>query len=101
VTHCIGTVHAIALLNRAELAAGVCTDASLPTDMRWIAKGMTVEYVQKAVGTKYARAKLDVLPASGSGGCEFVLPVEVNDAAGKTVFRAPINMWISPRQKRN
>ena len=32
----IGTVHAIALCNLAELTAGVMTDASLPAGMRWI-----------------------------------------------------------------
>jgi len=100
VTNHIGTVHAIALCNMAELAAGLCTDVSLPTDMRWIPKGMTVEYLQKAVGTMHARAKLDVLPTSSSDGYEFALPVEVNDDAGKTVFRASIKMWISPREKR-
>jgi hypothetical protein len=44
----IGTVHAIALCNLAELCAGVMTDASLPADMRWIPKGMTVSYLKKA-----------------------------------------------------
>ncbi len=100
VTNHIGTVHAIALCNMAELAAGLCTDVSLPADMRWIPKGMTVEYLQKAVGTMHARAKLDALPASSRDGYDFALPVEVNDAAGKTVFRASIKMWISPREKR-
>ncbi len=100
VTNHIGTVHAIALCNMAELAAGLCTDVSLPADMRWIPKGMTVEYLQKAVGTMHARAKLDVLPTSTSAGYEFALPVEVNDDAGKTVFRALIQMWISSREKR-
>ena len=46
----IGTVHAIALCNLAELCAGVMTDASLPRDMRWIPKGMTVSYLKKAKG---------------------------------------------------
>ena len=39
----IGTVHAIALCNAAELAAGSMTDASIPDGCRWIPKGMTVE----------------------------------------------------------
>lgn len=32
----IGTVHAIALCNAAELAAGTMTDASIPAGHRWI-----------------------------------------------------------------
>src|SRR5688500_8199388 len=51
VTNHLGTVHAIALCNLAELCAGVMTDASLPAGMRWIPKGMTVQYLKKAVGT--------------------------------------------------
>src|SRR5690349_14389150 len=43
----IGSVHAIALCNLAELCAGVMTDASLPAGMRWIPKGMTVQYLKK------------------------------------------------------
>lgn len=34
----IGTVHAIAMCNLAELTAGLMVDASLPKGMRWIPK---------------------------------------------------------------
>lgn len=44
----IGTVHAIAMCNMAELAAGTLTEVSIPTSYRWIPKGMTVDYVAKA-----------------------------------------------------
>lgn len=37
----LGTVHAIALCNLAELSADVMTDATIPLDMRWIPKGMS------------------------------------------------------------
>ena len=46
----LGTVHAIALCNLAELTAGLMTDASLPPGMRWIPKGMSVQYLKKARG---------------------------------------------------
>src|SRR3546814_1841403 len=54
VTNHIGTVHAIALCNLAELTGGLAIDASLPPSMRWIPKGMTVESLLKAPGTKRA-----------------------------------------------
>ena len=44
----IGTVHAIALCNIAELVAGLMVDASTPSGMRWIPKGMQVDYLKKA-----------------------------------------------------
>ena len=48
VTNHIGTVHAIAMCNLAELAAGTMTEISIPPSMRWLPKGMAVEYLKKA-----------------------------------------------------
>ena len=39
-TNHLGTVHAIALCNLAELVRGIMVDASTPAGMRWIPKGM-------------------------------------------------------------
>jgi len=44
----IGTVHAIAMCNMAELAGGTMTEVSIPRSMRWIPKGMEVQYLKKA-----------------------------------------------------
>ena len=44
----IGTVHAIALCNGLEAAMGVLAEASIPSDKRWIPKGMEVSYTAKA-----------------------------------------------------
>lgn len=49
VTNHIGSVHAIALCNLAEFVGGLTCDVSLPPGMRWIPKGMTVEYLKKAM----------------------------------------------------
>jgi acyl-coenzyme A thioesterase PaaI-like protein len=94
----IGSVHAIALCNLAELCAGVMTDASLPKDMRWIPKGMTVEYLKRAKGRLHATA-LPLIPIIGSAA-SYDLPVNVDvlDASGETVFRAVIRMWMSPKK---
>ncbi|HSX65206.1 MAG TPA: hotdog fold domain-containing protein, partial [Pseudoxanthomonas sp.] len=56
VTNHLGTVHAIALCNLTEFVGGLTTDVSIPASMRWIPKGMTVEYLKKAVGTMHAIA---------------------------------------------
>src|SRR5258708_31192097 len=47
-TNHIGTVHAIATCNLADIAAGTMTEASIPSTMRWLPKGMQVEYLRKA-----------------------------------------------------
>lgn len=95
----IGTVHAIAMCNLCELAAGTMTDASVPAGMRWIPKGMQVEYLNKATTDLVATAQL---PGPIIPGDAFELPVvtEVRDSAGVIVLKATITMWVSPKKPR-
>ena len=44
----IGTVHAIALCNGLEAAMGALAEVTIPSDKRWIPKGMEVTYTAKA-----------------------------------------------------
>ncbi|GAB3748025.1 hotdog fold domain-containing protein [Lysobacter olei] len=96
----LGTVHAIALCNMAELAAGVMTDATLPPTMRWIPKGMSVDYLKKATGTMHAVALPERPLEAAEAGFEAPVTVEVRDEGGEPVFRARIAMWVSPRSPR-
>ena len=92
----IGTVHAIALCNAAELAGGLGTDATLPPTLRWIPKGMSVRYLKKAQGTLRATATVAPIDAS-RGAHEIHALVEVRDKQDTVVFDADITMWVSPR----
>jgi acyl-coenzyme A thioesterase PaaI-like protein len=94
----IGTVHAIALCNLAELVAGVMTDASLPEGMRWIPKGMSVQYLRKATGTMRAVATPTIALVASDAGYELPVNVDVTDPAGERVFNAQIRMWLSPKR---
>jgi acyl-coenzyme A thioesterase PaaI-like protein len=94
----IGTVHAIALCNLAELCAGVMTDASLPKDMRWIPKGMTVSYLKRAKGRMHATATLMIPIISSDTGYDLPVNVDILDSTGDKVFHAEIRMWMSPRK---
>lgn len=96
----LGGVHAIALCNLAELAAGVMTDASLPPTSRWIPKGMTVEYLKQARGTLHAVATPDIAVVDAVSGYELPVSVLVTDRSGDPVLRARIAMWVSPRRMR-
>jgi acyl-coenzyme A thioesterase PaaI-like protein len=98
VTNHLGTVHAIALCNLAELSAGLMTDASLPPSMRWIPKGMTVEYLKKATGTMRAIATPVQPIIDATAGYDLPVDVVITDSAGDTVFHARIAMWLSPRR---
>jgi len=88
----IGTVHAIAMCNAAELVAGTLTDATLPKGFRWIPKGMTVQYI--------AKAKTDIRAVATSEGVDFTEPgdkvvcVDVFDTDDKIVFHADITMDV-------
>lgn len=93
----IGSVHAIALCNLAELAGGVMLDASLPKGMRWIPKGMAVDYLARAHGTMHAVATPGKPIIAAREGYELPVLVEVRDPKGVEVFRADITMWVSPR----
>lgn len=97
VSNHIGTVHAIALCNLAEFIGGLTTEVSVPASMRWIPKGMQVEYLKKAVGTMQAVAIPDGDLHESAEGYALPVQVSVTDASGDTVFRASIDMWISPR----
>jgi acyl-coenzyme A thioesterase PaaI-like protein len=95
----IGTVHAIALCNLAELSAGVMAEATIPPDARWIPKRMSVDYLSKAKGSMHAVATPEAALGAVDMGQEWPVRVEVTDPAGTPVFRARITMWVSPRRK--
>ena len=91
----ISTVHAIAMCNLAEAAGGLCIEVTLPNTLRWIPKGMTVEYLQKATTNLQALCEIEA-----SRLIEGDNQVEVNifDNNQNQVFRANINMYISKRE---
>ena len=76
------------------------TDASLPGSMRWIPRGMTVEYLKKATGPMHAVATPDVPLVQASEGYDLPVGVVVRDRDGDAVFRARIAMWVSPKPAR-
>ncbi len=92
----IGTVHAIAMCNACELAGGMATEITIPKDMRWIPKGMTVQYLKKAETDLRAVARIEPAPKSGEA-YELIVPVDVQDTGSQTVMHADITMWISPK----
>jgi uncharacterized protein (TIGR00369 family) len=93
----IGTVHAIAMCNLAELAGGMLTEVSIPATMRWLPKGMKVEYVRKAETDVTAFA---TLPKVKEGpGHDVDADVLIKDESGNIVCRATITMYVSPKKK--
>ncbi|HIZ51562.1 MAG TPA: DUF4442 domain-containing protein [Candidatus Pseudomonas excrementavium] len=92
ITNHLGTVHAIALCNAAELTAGLMTDASIPAGARWIPKGMTVEYLAKAKTS--VRAVADGSDVDWDTAGDKVVSVAVFDEQEQQVFTARITMNV-------
>lgn len=95
----IGTVHAIACCNLAELVAGTTIDYSLPETHRWIPKGMEVGYLKKAKGTLTAVGTIEGLDTlAASEARDVIVSVDVTDPQGTVVVHADITMWVTPRR---
>jgi acyl-coenzyme A thioesterase PaaI-like protein len=91
----IGTVHALAMGNLCELAAGVLMEATTPNGMRWIPKGMQIHYLAKAPTDVSATARIE--PVCWSEAQDVIVPVSVTDTGGNEVVRADITMYVSPK----
>ena len=98
----LGTVHAIAMCNMAELSGGMMTEVSIPSSHRWIPVGMTVQYLKKAktdlVATATPAASLTADSFNEDG--EFPVNVDVTDTSGTTVLKAQITMMVSRKPSR-
>ena len=89
------TVHAIAMCNLCEFAAGICMESSIPKHRRWIPIGMQVSYLKKA--------KTDLTASCDLSGvdwehCQAVdCQVVVLDREGVEVVKAVITMKVSDK----
>ena len=94
----IGTFHAIAACNLAEVAMGMLCEATVPGSHRWIPKGMTVRYLAKAETGLHAVAALETLPdfSAITEGTDLIVPIRILDRAGTEVVHAEITTWITP-----
>lgn len=97
----LGTVHAIASCNLAEVAAGITTEVSVPPSHRWIPKGMTVSYLSVARTRVTAIATVpDLGELAADESREVLVPVDLATTDGTVYVHADITMWVSPRPRR-
>jgi acyl-coenzyme A thioesterase PaaI-like protein len=93
----LGSVHAVAMCNMAELAGGTMTEVTVPSTHRWIPKSMTVQYLKMAKTDLFAIASpRSTLDLSAPG--EFQVDVIITDKHREPVFSASIAMWVAPRR---
>jgi len=88
------SVHAIALINLAEMTTGLTLMNSLPDNTRGILVGIQMEYLKKARGrlTAQCRCKIPV----DNREQEVCLSGEIRNADGELVARATANWLIGP-----
>lgn len=79
----LNSVHAIALMNLAEVTSGLALTYALPPDARAILTGLSIDFLKKARGTLVAEATLD--PPSTSERQEYEFESRIRDAAGDEV----------------
>ncbi len=89
----LGTVHAIAMCNLAEIAAGIMTDVSIPETCRWIPVGMRVRYLAKAKTS--LRGIADGREIDWNTPGEIEVPVTITDTDGLEVCAAFIIVKVS------
>jgi uncharacterized protein (TIGR00369 family) len=89
------SVHAVALVNLAELTGNVALAYSLPDDARFIVSGLSIEYLKKARGTLTAVSDCPV-PSSNQRR-EYEVPVSIRDQAGDEVARAVLRSLVGPK----
>jgi len=91
------SVHAIALMNLAEVATGLALHYALPDHARAILTSLRIEYLKKARGTLTAEATAPV--PEGRTREEIVLVADVRDGAGDVVARASATWLVGPREE--
>lgn len=95
----IGTVHAIAVANGLEAAMGLLCEATTPAGMRWIPKGIQLEYVAKVPTDVRCVATTDPAdwahqpPFQVDVRCSAVLPT------GDEVVRGVIPVWVTATRR--
>lgn len=97
VTNHLGTMHAIAMCNAAELVAGTCTELAVADGLRWVPVAMSVRYVAMARTDLVAAA---TTPAVLDTVGDIVVPVTLTDTSGAVVFTAEVTMRVSARRPR-
>lgn len=93
----IGTVHAIAVCNGLEMAMGALAEATVPAHLRWLPKGMSVDYRALSDSTLTAVAETD--PADWERPGEVPVRVRAERADGVVVVDGVITLHLSERKR--
>lgn len=87
----LNSVHAVALVNLAEVASGTAMLTALPPGTRGIVTGLSMQYLKKARGTLTAECRCMVPVIDGE--TTYDVHADVRDAEGDIVARGTVS-WL-------
>ncbi len=93
----LGTMHVIAVANGLEMAMGALAEATVPPGLRWIPKGMELDYVAMSSSTMLATADTD--PADWERPGEIGVRVQAVREDGTVAVRGVIRLHLSERAR--
>jgi acyl-coenzyme A thioesterase PaaI-like protein len=88
------SVHAIALMNLAEMSTGLATVYSLPDGMRGIITHLEIDYLKKARGTITAECRAEIPEVAEEQDVE--LSVDLKNTQGEIVAQARARWLVRP-----
>lgn len=91
----LNSIHAVALVNLAEVASGTAMLMSLPAGTRGIVTALSMVYLKKARGKLVAECicQLPVIDTDTT----FELHADIRDSIGDVVARATVTWLLSPQ----
>ncbi|HEV2124756.1 MAG TPA: hotdog fold domain-containing protein [Chloroflexota bacterium] len=92
----LNSIHAIALVNLAEVTSGLAFNSALPEDARAILTGISIEYLKKARGLLTAECVCPVPESSEER--DYEIQATIQDEAGDVVARATARWRVGPRK---
>lgn len=91
----IGTIHAIAACNGLEAAMGLLAEATCPPDMRWLPKGMDVQYLAKSTTALTCTAETTEADWAAAPNVPVTVKAVTND--GTVTVAGTIHLWVTPK----
>jgi acyl-coenzyme A thioesterase PaaI-like protein len=91
-------IHAVALVNLAELTGNVALAYTLPDDARFIVAGISIEYLKKARGTIRGICESPLIESAEKR--EYAIEVSMRNISGEEVARATLRSLVGPKPRR-